>query len=60
MARISKYNELNLTEESTEDLELMLRNELYMDIDSPFAKEIQEELEERNGKEDKEPKKEKK
>lgn len=57
MARISKYNELNLSEETTEDLELLLRNELYVDIDSPFAKEIQEELEERYEKEKKAPKK---
>ncbi len=45
MDNLSKVNGLNLTQESTEDLELLLRNEIYMDIDSEFAKEIIEELE---------------
>ena len=45
--RISKLNGLNLSKESDRDLELLLRNELYMDIDSEFAKEIIEEIESR-------------
>lgn len=44
---ISKVNGLNLSLESTKDLELLLKNELYQDIDSEFAKEIIEELEKR-------------
>lgn len=44
---ISKVNGLNLSLETTENLEQLLRNELYQDIDSEFAKEIQEELDKR-------------
>lgn len=44
MDNISKVNGLNLSQESTEDLNLLLKNELYIDIDSEFAKEIEEEL----------------
>jgi hypothetical protein len=47
MDNISKVNGLNLTLESDRELELLLRNELYMDIDSEFAKEIMEELKSR-------------
>jgi hypothetical protein len=47
MDNISKVNGLNLTRESDRELELLLRNELYMDIDSEFAKEIMEELKSR-------------
>lgn len=50
MANISKVNGLDLEQETTEDLEVLLRNELYMDIDSPFAEEIKQELERRNQK----------
>lgn len=45
--RISKLNGLNLTKQSEERLNQLLRNELYMDIDSEFAKEIMEELKSR-------------
>lgn len=44
-------NGLDLELETIEDLQLLLRNELYMDIDSVFAKEIQEELKKRKGSE---------
>jgi hypothetical protein len=44
---ISKINGLDLSEESIEDLELLLKNELYINIDSEFAKEIQQEIESR-------------
>ena len=47
MARISKINGLDLEQETLEDLELLLRNELYMDIDSPFAEELVKEIERR-------------
>lgn len=40
-------NGLDLELETTEDLELLLKNELYMDIDSQFAKELTKELEKR-------------
>lgn len=45
--KISKVNGLNLSLETTEDLEQLLKNELYQDIDSEFAMEIIEELEKR-------------
>lgn len=35
---------LDLTKETLEDLELMLKCELYRNIDSEFAKEISNEL----------------
>ena len=41
---ISKINGLDLGQESIEDLNDLLQNELYIDIDSPFAEEIKEEL----------------
>lgn len=41
-------NGLNLTETSTPDLELLLKNELYMNIDSEFADELISEIESRN------------
>lgn len=41
---ISKVNGLDLSEETVEDLELLLSNELFINIDSPFAKELEEEL----------------
>ena len=44
---ISKVNGLDLSKESMEDLELLLKNELYIDIESPFAKELQQEIETR-------------
>jgi hypothetical protein len=44
---ISKVNGLDLSQETTDDLELLLINELYIDINSEFAKEIQQELDER-------------
>jgi hypothetical protein len=44
---ISKVNGLDLSQETTDDLELLLINELYMDVDSLFAKEIQQELDTR-------------
>lgn len=40
-------NGLDLSLETVEDLELLLKNELYIDIDSKFAKELQKELEKR-------------
>jgi hypothetical protein len=40
-------NGLDLELETTEDLELLLKNELYMDINSIFAKELSKELEKR-------------
>ena len=47
---ISKINGLDLSKETKEDLELLLQNELYIDINSAFAKEIQEELKSREPK----------
>ena len=47
MNNISNFNGLNLSDTSVEDLELLLKNELYMDIDSPFAVEIMTELDNR-------------
>ena len=44
---ISKVNGLDLEQETLEDLQLLLRSELYMNIDSEFAKEIQKEIEKR-------------
>jgi hypothetical protein len=46
MANIAS-NGLDLEQETLEDLELLLRNELYIDIDSKFAKELQKEIEKR-------------
>lgn len=43
----SKVNGLDLEQETLEDLELLLRNELYIDIDSPFAEELMVEIEKR-------------
>lgn len=40
-------NGLDLSTTSTPDLELLLKNELYMDIDSVFADELISELESR-------------
>jgi len=47
MSNISKINGLDLELETLEDLELLLRNELYQDIDSPFAEELQTEINKR-------------
>ena len=47
MSNISNINGLNLSDTSVEDLELLLKNELYMDIDSAFAVEIMAELDNR-------------
>ena len=44
---ISKVNGLDLEQETLEDLTLLLRCELYQDIDSKFAREISAELEKR-------------
>ena len=44
---ISKTKGLDLGKETVEDLELLMHCELYRDIDSPFAKEIDEEIERR-------------
>lgn len=44
---ISTINGFDLGSATTERLELLLRNELYMDIDSKFAQEIVDELESR-------------
>ena len=44
---ISKVNGLDLEQETLEDLTLLLRCELYQDIDSEFAKEISVEIEKR-------------
>lgn len=49
MENRSKENGLNLSALSTERLEKKLRIELYRDIDSKFAKEIQGELDSRAG-----------
>jgi len=49
MSNISKVNGLDLEQETLEDLELLLRNELYIDIDSPFADELQAEINKREG-----------
>ena len=38
---------LDLEQESLEDLKLILENELYIDIDSPFAAELMKEIEKR-------------
>ncbi len=48
MENISKINGLDLGVTSTEDLELLLQNELYININSLFAVEIEKELEKRN------------
>jgi hypothetical protein len=37
-------NGLDLEQETVEDLELLLENELYIDVDSQFAKELMTEL----------------
>lgn len=50
---ISKVNGLDLGQETTEDLALLLKCELQMDIDSPFAKELDEEIESRGAPEEK-------
>jgi hypothetical protein len=42
-----KTKGLDLAEETTKSLEDLLYNELYMDIDSEFAIEIQKELDKR-------------
>lgn len=47
---ISKIKDLDLSQETLEDLKLMLYNELYIDINSPFAKELNEEIESRDNK----------
>lgn len=44
---ISVVNGLDLAQESSEDLQLLLKCELLRDIHSEFAKEIDEELESR-------------
>ena len=41
---VSKVNGLDLSAETTEDLRLLLQNELYQNIDSIFAQEIIAEL----------------
>lgn len=38
---------LDLSQESDKDLQDLLQNELYIDINSKFAKEIEEELKRR-------------
>ena len=48
----SKIKEFDLGEETVEALERMLRNELYINIDSEFAKEIIQEIESRTNKVD--------
>ena len=45
---ISKTKDIDLSKESDRDLELSLKMELYIDIDSQFAKEIQAEIDLRN------------
>jgi hypothetical protein len=44
MANISKVNGLDFDQETLEDLQLLLKNELYIDIDSPFAEELMTEI----------------
>lgn len=46
-ANISKVNGLDLSAESDQELEDLLKNELYMNIHSEFAMEISAELESR-------------
>lgn len=53
---ISKINGLDLGQESVESLQKLLKNELFININSEFAKEIDEELESRIGDEKKETK----
>jgi cell division GTPase FtsZ len=40
-------NGLDLGQETTEELEALLKDELYMDIDSEFAVEIMDEIDSR-------------
>lgn len=47
MADLSKTKGLDLEQETLEDLVRFLRNELYIDIDSPFAEELQKEIDKR-------------
>jgi hypothetical protein len=47
MSNVSKVNGLDLEQETLEDLEALLKNELYMNIDSPFAVELQKEIDKR-------------
>jgi hypothetical protein len=47
MANVSKITGLDFDQETTEDLEDLLRNELYMNIDSEFAVELQKEIDKR-------------
>jgi hypothetical protein len=47
MVDLSKTKGLDLEQETLEDLQSFLRNELYIDIDSPFAEELQKEIDKR-------------
>lgn len=46
----SEIKQFDLGGETIESLQRMLKNELYMNIDSPFAKEIIQEIQSRNQK----------
>ena len=48
MTMISTTNGFDLGSATIERLEKLLKNELFMNIDSPFAQEIIDELESRN------------
>jgi hypothetical protein len=47
MANISKIKEIDLEQLSIERLESLLKNEVYIDIDSPFADELATEINKR-------------
>lgn len=49
MAQDTRTKGLDLSLESDKELEDLLKNEMYMDIKSPFAAAIKEELERRVG-----------
>lgn len=44
---VSKVNGLDLSTCTITDLDLLLKNEIYRDVDSEFGKEIVQELESR-------------
>jgi hypothetical protein len=48
MADLEKTKGIDLSELSLERLGALLRNELYINIDSPFADELIAEIEKRN------------
>ena len=48
MHKLSNTKGLDLGQETIDDLKILLKNELYLDIDSQFANEIDEELENRS------------